>query len=480
MHTITPPLRFQVEGGRRSGMPVLGLLYPSVTLARLGDPLEVARSTASTLPADVSRVRAEVDRRVRAALSALPDPEGTRDERWYWAAPFALDRLHDGDEQLEFQRMMRRWGDEDVEDATTRLVEHVAEAASFDVADLGARPDDLADVLTDLALAGPGVAALRALSRVSGGGDVLADVHVRESASIVSWGLRSLFNRPEIISILRSETDGRLPYWRRVLRHCVEGNLQSVLDEYAHVLTESEGLQDTAGAERAAEISAVMADAASIRTVRNAMDDVVIDEAGIRLEQRHLRAHFAMRFGRAATEDDATQREGKVRVAFNSPFWPFVLASTSVGQEGLDFHTYCHAVMHWNLPGNPVDLEQREGRVHRYKGHAVRRNVAERHHGAAFHAIVDDPWFAMFLAAAERRPAGESEVYPYWIFTEGTAKIERHIALAPLSTESSRYRQLQKSVGLYRVAIGQARQEDLVTLAGEGQDLSWMQLDLTP
>ena len=26
-----------------------------------------------------------------------------------------------------------------------------------------------------------------------------------------------------------------------------------------------------------------------------------------------------------------------MRAAFNSPFWPFVLATTSVGQEGLDF-----------------------------------------------------------------------------------------------------------------------------------------------
>ena len=30
------------------------------------------------------------------------------------------------------------------------------------------------------------------------------------------------------------------------------------------------------------------------------------------------------------------------------------------------------------LPGNLVDLEQREGRVHRFKGHAVRLNLAER------------------------------------------------------------------------------------------------------
>lgn len=48
----------------------------------------------------------------------------------------------------------------------------------------------------------------------------------------------------------------------------------------------------------------------------------------------------------------------------------------SRSEEGLDFHRYCHAVVHWNLPSNPIDLEQREGRVHRYKGHAVRKNVA--------------------------------------------------------------------------------------------------------
>nr|WP_270246095.1 helicase-related protein [Coprococcus sp. AM11-30B] len=41
---------------------------------------------------------------------------------------------------------------------------------------------------------------------------------------------------------------------------------------------------------------------------------------------------------------------------------PFVLATTSIGQEGLDFHNYCCVIMHWNLPSNPIDLEQREGR----------------------------------------------------------------------------------------------------------------------
>jgi len=308
---------------------------------------------------------------------------------------------------------------------------------------------------------------------------MLEDAEVRDEARRIAWGLRSLFNRPEIISIVRSDEFERVPYWRRVLQHSVEGNLQAVLDEYVHVLTESEGLQDTAGAERARGLASVVVDAARIRTVTNTADEVVLEGSAARLERVGVRSHFAMRFGRGSTEDKSVEREGRVREAFNSPFWPFVLTSTSVGQEGLDFHTYCHAVVHWNLPGNPVDLEQREGRVHRYKGHAVRRNIADQWADAALWASVEDPWYAMFLAAEERRPAGESAIHPYWVYP-GESRIERHVALAPLSTETARYRQLKKSVGLYRVAIGQARQEDLVALAAGGRDLGWMQLDLSP
>ncbi|MDM5326796.1 hypothetical protein [Neobacillus sp. CF12] len=38
-----------------------------------------------------------------------------------------------------------------------------------------------------------------------------------------------------------------------------------------------------------------------------------------------------------------------------------------MGQEGLDFHYYCRKIVHWNLPSNPIDLEQREGRITQYK-----------------------------------------------------------------------------------------------------------------
>ena len=39
--------------------------------------------------------------------------------------------------------------------------------------------------------------------------------------------------------------NGAEPYWRRVLECCAAGCLQSVLDEYVHMLIESEGLIET-------------------------------------------------------------------------------------------------------------------------------------------------------------------------------------------------------------------------------------------
>jgi hypothetical protein len=174
-----------------------------------------------------------------------------------------------------------------------------------------------------------------------------------------------------------------------------------------------------------------------------------------------MRQRFAMRFGdaRGETEKGGARKE-VVRKAFNSPFWPFVLVSTSVGQEGLDFHRYCHRVVHWNLPSNPVDLEQREGRVHRYKGHAVRKNVAAQHRAALHHAN-GDVWRSAFAAAVQTRPPGESEMHPYWIYP-GEAKIERCVPNLPMSREVMRLHSLRRALTVYRMAFGHARQEDVI------------------
>ena len=115
----------------------------------------------------------------------------------------------------------------------------------------------------------------------------------------------------------------------------------------------------------------------------------------------------------------------EVRRSFNSPFWPFVLASTSVGQEGIDFHWWCHSVFHWNIPPNPVDFEQREGRVDRYGRHAIRKNIAAAHSTDILQDPGQDPWIRAYELACDRKNEF-GDYSPYWVYP-GPARIGRRL-----------------------------------------------------
>jgi hypothetical protein len=207
--------------------------------------------------------------------------------------------------------------------------------------------------------------------------------------------------------------------------------------------------------------------ALALRASRVNYSHLAVTEDSVVPKPERLHTAFAMRFGDEEgggerADGEAPARASQLREGFNSPYWPFVLVSTSVGQEGLDFHPYCHIVVHWNLPNNPVDLEQREGRVHRYKGHAIRKNVALKH-GAGALAADGDAWETAFGLACHDRLDTDSELVPYWIYPiENGAKVERHILALPLSRELDRLKRLRDALAVYRLAFGQARQEDVI------------------
>lgn len=319
-------------------------------------------------------------------------------------------------------------------------------------------PDNAIKVMTNIAIASPAVCAYR-------------QSHDFEDAIKVGKAFVSLFNKAESAAIIdlvynkRSDDD----YYESALDYCVKGNLQSVLDEYAHLLNTDK--------------------------IGKHVDEAIIGTSNYRVDTREsigneekkmaMRTHFAISFIDKTITDKSMTRTANIRKAFNSPFRPFILSSTSIGQEGLDFHWYARKIVHWNLPSNPIDLEQREGRINRYKCLAIRRNIAKLY-GDKF------KWNEMFEAAKELK-GDSSDMVPYWCLpTEKLTKeqqdsleyIERIVPLYPLSRDKYRYEHLMNVLSLYRMTLGQPRQEELLDLLkdmhlDEGQ-LKELTIDLCP
>jgi len=479
LHEKLPPLLRYARSaeGRLTGMSVFTLIYPSPSLAKLVDPLMIslAYQGDGLIPADVLVENAAeiIEQELHRFLTDIPD-SGPDDQRWYWAAPALLDGQ--GFAGLKSWIIDDEGGWPSIStdgpgERGERFKDHLDlfRQAMDNCIDppLGRPPSDLMQVLGLIAVAAPGVCALRTLHRQSPSLDWDSSA-LLYGAVLISDGFRTLFNVPETIALLRGD-EPETSYWRLGLRHCLEGNIQSLFDEQGHCLVESLGVVDESESKRATAIGDAIGSSLSIRTSQLQLDEVIIHPRlrKIELDGYNTRCRFALRFAELKDEMGATvARADAVRDAFNSPFKPFILASTSIGQEGLDFHTWCHSVVHWNLPSNPVDLEQREGRIHRYKGHAIRKNIARAYGLAALREGWDkkgDPWSYMFNQAKMDRPSGVNDLVPYWLYEiEGGARIERRVPILAYSKEESHFHRLKEMLAIYRLVFGQPRQEDLL------------------
>ena len=123
--------------------------------------------------------------------------------------------------------------------------------------------------------------------------------------------------------------------------------------------------------------------------------------------------------------------------------------------------------------------------MHRYKGYAVRRNVAARFAGELREKLQskEDPWERLFAMAEGARGPGESELVPHWLF-EGEHKVQRRVPVLPYSKDAERFARLRRELAAYRLVFGQPRQQELLELLNDTTRavdtlLSWT-IDLRP
>ncbi|QGM99979.1 helicase-related protein [Methylocystis parvus] len=426
--------------------PLLGLFHPSPFLVEKTDPLE-ARSS------DLRVIRREVRRQLKKAISALgvtiredaPSlpiwkmlgrlERQAGNWRWIQRGWWQLRReIATGEEDAGLAQLLTDWGEE-----AERSI-HSIKPASF-------------ELLVDYALGSPGVALGRALLRHWSG--AVGEGGFANTLS-ASWnGLRNYLDQRCFYSLLRK---GKESYPDAILRAVVDGNLEAVLDEHLWLISQLQSLSED-------ELADELRDGLTIKSGRFSFHPL----QGNRDDTFSLRCHVAMPFvqSRVGTLERGEKpiRTDEMRRAFNTPFWPYVLATTSVGQEGLDFHAWCDTLVHWDLCRNPVDLEQREGRIQRFGGLSVRRAIAQnqqvRQQAMTERRLGESLW-ARIAAIANDTMGDASGLAPWWVCKDG--KVTRYVFDVPTSEQKHWLQWMKEQRLLYRLALGQPNQEDLIEI----------------
>lgn len=438
---------------------LLALFHPSPTLALLADPLaakgdfnRALSATRSALKVFLTElgvtIQAGTERPIWQLVARLEGMAG----RWpslyqAWQAVHKANRRRDPEENSKVEGRTGGLG---------RIIERWDEEAQIGLEQVS--PEEMAK-LAHFALSAPGNIFGRALQRLWP--EAMSEngfVHTLEA----SWnGLRTYLDQRQFLHALGGESERNYP--KILQRATVQGNLEAVLDEYFWSLNRLNGLN---GAELASE---------ALSALQVHSSDTIFHGLNDRRLRFSVRSHASLPFIEAKqayfegeTIVERPLRTDEMRKAFNSPFYPHVLATTSVGQEGLDFHTWCATIVHWDLASNPVDIEQREGRIQRYAGLSVRRVIADLLKQKVLSKPgVNSPWHTL-AELAEAKLTDDSGLSPWWVLKD--AKVDRFVFDVPISEQRDRLAWLKEQRLLYRLVLGQPNQEDLLeVLARKGK-----------
>lgn len=428
--------------------PTLALFHPSPFLIQAVDPLAVRSDL--TIKQIRSRVRQQIVKALPVSInSKAPDRRSDRRRKPTWAVLAAIERAHL--HAQEFMTIQKNWRRVTPEDAALQSLLNQREQAD-PINWISSRE---LEALIDMALGAPGVVVGRALYRHLPELFDYGKQHFLRLARFCWARFRPYLDRPVFWSILPGD-DATQKYQRA----CVDGCLEAVLDEHFWLRKSKVG-------------SAGLIEDLSVALAANV--GTFGFKGTAKKDKIRIRCHAAVPFGgtemearRQDRDDNALPpaRSEEIRGAFNTPFWPYVLATTSVGQEGLDFHSWCDRIGHWDLCSSPLDLEQREGRVQRFGGLIVRRALAENLGKSALGEARGDgwvsPWEAVARLADNVYADDETGLSPWW--TMPGAELKRHLFALQQSRDIERFAKLKTQRLLYRVALGQPDQEDLVEL----------------
>ena len=392
---------------------------------------------------------------------------GVQDKRWYYIAPLLLDGAGYVTTWLNSDSELTSYDDEDEKTKRQKgflthlqaLKELYYETDYGRKCNLGKKPDDLLDVLTDMAIASPAIVINRTYQTYCKKGESFPSFLPSQIAKIFINRMNTAESTATVELACGKKSDDA--HWQNLLTYCKQGNLQAMFDEYAHLIANGFDADNNLVGNLHHSIATSMDVRTTIYTV-DTFNSFKARVNGGKEKATALRSHFAVAFTKGDGKEKDADRKKVIRNAFNSPFRPFVLASTSIGQEGLDFHNYCRRIVHWNLPSNPIDLEQREGRINRFECLAIRQNIAKRYGTVSFKKNI---WKEMFDEAAKVENDGEgSDLIPFWGLTEkeDMVRIERIVPMYPFSRDELAYERLIKILSLYRLTLGQARQEELL------------------
>ena len=457
-------MTFSVNDGRPSSMVLFCLLYPSEFLANCYNPVACLSERLG-----ISVIQENIKEKIKKKLDKLPDPKkGQPDANWYFITPFLLDSVEYASYWIENAKEQVNYDDGDNTEKRKKkgLLKHIEflenlfdETCCEQFKNLGKRPPDLIDVLTDMSIASPSICIYRSYHSYLNDDQDFPIFFPSEIARIFINRMNTVESTAIVDIVYRQKSDNA--HWKNFLTYCKDGNLQAVFDEYIHLIASGMDNDDLFIKKIHSHIKISM-DIASTQYVIDTYKNFKDRMRGNKEGKTFIRTHYAVAFAKGDGGEKSGDRKKIVRNAFNSPFRPFVIATTSIGQEGLDFHNYCRRIVHWNLPSNPIDIEQREGRINRFKCLAIRQNVAKRYGDIEFKK---DVWDEMFQEALREEKTEEtSDIIPFWGLREkeDMVKIERIVPMYPFSVDELSYERLIKILYLYRLTLGQPRQEELL------------------